>query len=173
MAKIIFVLGGARSGKSTFALQQAKKHRKVAYIATGVACDAEMRQRIKKHKDERPSSWDTFEEKIDLNSTAIKHLSKYDASIIDCIGGWVSNCMLAPKKSKVYPEKEIKKITKSIKSIKKHTVIIVSNEVGLGLVPPYKMGREFRDILGRVNQILASEAQAVYFMIAGIPQKIK
>lgn len=171
MAKITLILGGARSGKSKFALKLADKYRDVAFIATCQATDKEMKERIQLHKNIRPGHWKTFEDGVDIDSLLMKMGNTFDCILIDCLTLLVSNLMLERRK-----EKEILKKIKAMLIIlkkKKAKVIIVSNEVGLGLVPANKLGRDFRDIAGKVNQVAAREADEVFFMVSGIPWEIK
>ena len=171
MNKITLILGGARSGKSTYALKLAGKYKKVAFIATCVGLDKEMRERIKLHKETRPKHWETFEEPQDLVKVFKRLDSRFDCILIDCLTLLVSNLVLSGKSQ----TKIIKKIEELLLAINKEKirVIMVSNEVGLGLVPTNKLGREFRDIAGRVNQLIASSSDEVFFIVAGIPVKIK
>ena len=171
MNKITLILGGARSGKSTYALSLAKKHKKVAFIATCQGLDKEMRERIKLHKESRPKHWETFEEPKDLAKLLGKISNSFDCILIDCLTLLVSNLVLAGDGQ----EAVIKNIEDLLFVLRKKRarIILVSNEVGLGLVPPNKLGREFRDIAGKVNQIAASNASEVLFMVAGLPMNIK
>lgn len=171
MGKITLILGGARSGKSNFALELARKSRKVAFLATCEGKDAEMKKRIKLHQGSRPENWKTFEEPKDVVSTLNGMGNDFNCIIIDCLTLLVSNLILSGVKSKQILEN----INLAIESLrkKKVRVIIVSNEVGLGLVPTSKLGRDFRDIAGKVNQAVAAHADEVYFTISGIPMKIK
>lgn len=172
MAKIIFILGGARSGKSTYALELAKKEKKkVAFIATCQALDKEMTQRIKFHKKTRSKNWQTFEEPIDPTSLLKKIGLKFDVIVIDCLTLMISNLVL-----KGFKENTIKgKISKMLSVLKKIRAqsIIVSNEVGLGIVPQNKLARIFRDIAGRINQLVADKSDSVFFVVSGIPWRIK
>jgi adenosylcobinamide kinase/adenosylcobinamide-phosphate guanylyltransferase len=171
MGKITLILGGARSGKSAHAVNLAKKYKKTAFIATCQALDKEMRERIRLHQKQRPRRWETFEEPINLNSLLLKIDDKFDCILIDCLTLLTSNLILAG-----YEKEEIFKrieIMSAILRKKKARVIMVSNEVGLGLVPANKLGRDFRDIAGKVNQIVAKEASKVFFMVSGIPWEIK
>ena len=169
--KITLILGGARSGKSTYALKLAQKYRKVAFVATCQGLDQEMRRRIRLHKEIRPKHWETFEEPKDLPKLANKINNKFDCILIDCLTLLVSNLVISGiKNDQVF--KEIEKLF-FVLNKKKAAVIIVSNEVGLGLVPVNKLGRDFRDIAGKVNQIAAQQAGEVLFMAAGLPLKIK
>ena len=171
MNKITLVLGGARSGKSSYALDLAKKYKKVAFIATCLGLDKEMRERIKIHKESRPKYWETFEEPKDLAGLISKLNNGFDCILIDCLTLLVSNLILSGN-SQQQILKEVEKLM-FILNKKKSRVILVSNEVGLGIVPDNKLGRIFRDIAGKVNQLIAKEAREVYFTISGIPMKIK
>ncbi|TBR18864.1 bifunctional adenosylcobinamide kinase/adenosylcobinamide-phosphate guanylyltransferase [bacterium] len=171
MGKITFILGGARSGKSTYAINLAKKNKRVAFLATCQAFDREMAKRIKIHKSSRPDHWETFEEPCDIEKILAKIGNKFDLIVIDCLTLWVSNLMI----KKLSHEKILKKTETALNSIARINarVIIVSNEVGLGIVPNNKLARDFRDIAGKVNQIIASKSDKVFFMVAGIPMMIK
>ncbi|MDI6758115.1 MAG: bifunctional adenosylcobinamide kinase/adenosylcobinamide-phosphate guanylyltransferase [Candidatus Omnitrophota bacterium] len=171
MGKITFILGGARSGKSTYALLLAKRHKNVAFIATCKPLDTEMKKRIKMHREIRPKHWETFEEEKDISARLKKIGDKFECIVIDCLTLLASN-LLCRKKSPAFIENKIKEMLLVIKKIKAKT-IIVSNEVGLGIVPANKLARDFRDIAGRVNQITAQAAQEAYFLISGIPTRIK
>ncbi len=170
MAKIILILGGARSGKSTYAIELARKN-KVAFIATCQALDNEMAERIKLHKKTRPGDWQTFEEPYKISPLLNKIGAKFEVILIDCLTLLVSNLMLKGMKGDDII-KEIKSILVVLNKIKAKA-IIVSNEVGLGIVPITKLGRGFRDIAGKVNQVVAAESDELFFMISGIPAKIK
>jgi len=171
MSKIILILGGARSGKSTYALTLAKKYKKVAFIATCQGLDKEMKERIRLHKEARPENWKTFEETKDLAPLLMNMRNSFDCIIIDCLTLLVSNLILGGYKE----EKILKKINELLGSIKKNKtkVIVISNEVGLGIVPANKLGRDFRDIAGKINQIVAAEADIVFFIVSGMPLKVK
>lgn len=173
MNKIIFILGGARSGKSTFAVKLAKESgkKKIAFIATGQALDEEMKKRIMLHKKVRPVNFKTFEEPRDIEGLLRKITGKFDLIIIDCLTLFVSNLLL-----KKYKEEEIyKKMGGILALLNKMNAktIIISNEVGLGIVPGSKLGRDFRDIAGKVNQLTAQKVNNVFFMVSGIPWRIK
>jgi adenosylcobinamide kinase/adenosylcobinamide-phosphate guanylyltransferase len=178
MGNLTFILGGARSGKSQFAMQLAQqKNQEVCYIATAEALDPEMEKRIAKHRINRPAHWKT----IELNQNVAKQLqnNKTDADIIllDCITLLVSNILLKNCGDQENPDEAAvmdaieNEMTGLLSLISKSRAnwIVVSNEVGLGLVPPYPLGRLYRDILGKVNQQFAQAAQESFFMIAGIP----
>ncbi len=171
MGRIIFILGGARSGKSTFAIELAKKHKQVAFIATCEALDKEMARRIKLHQQSRPAHWKVFEEPRKLSQLFKKIGKEFDCILIDCLTILISNLMLVGYKQ----EAILKKVNALLSILRERNAeaIIVSNEVGMGIVPANKLGRNFRDIAGRINQIVAREADKVFFTVSGIPTMIK
>lgn len=171
MGRITLVLGGARSGKSRLALTLAKRYKKVAFVATCEALDTEMKRRIRMHKKVRPAYWKTYEEARELVSLMEKIGDSFDCIVIDCLTLLVSNLVLAG-----YGEADIIKKAEKLLAVlkkKKADAIMVSNEVGLGIVPDNELGRRFRDIAGRVNQLAAEAADEAYLTISGIPLKIK
>ncbi len=173
MSKMTFILGGARSGKSRYAAEIAKNLRKnTVFIATATALDEEMKERIRLHKISRPKEWDLIEEPMNLSGVILGLKTIYDVAIIDCVGLWVSNLLMANITDKAI-EKRIKELTASILKAKASLVIIVSNEVGGGIVPGDPLSRRFRDLVGLANQIIAAKADEVIMMQAGIPVKIK
>jgi len=177
---LTLILGGARSGKSSFAekIAQKKGGNEVSYVATAEARDEEMKKRIKKHKNMRNSNWQTIEEPLFLGEV-LSSLSPGKVVLVDCITIFITNHIFLNenKNEKIdYSSKEekiIEEIEKIIEQSKNKDVILVSNEIGMGVVPSNKLGREFRDIAGRVNQFLAQEAAEVYLTIAGIPVELK
>jgi adenosylcobinamide kinase/adenosylcobinamide-phosphate guanylyltransferase len=173
MSKMIFVLGGARSGKSRYATQIAKRiDKKTVFIATATALDGEMKERIRLHKISRPKNWGLIEEPLNLGKVLLKSKPAYDTVLIDCVGLWISNLLMANMKDGVI-EKKIKELTDSILKAEADLVIIVSNEVGAGLVPADPVSRRFRDLVGLANQTMAAGADEVIMMQAGIPVRIK
>lgn len=172
MGKITFILGGARSGKSSYALEIAKKrHKKVAFIATCEPLDKEMEKRIAAHKNLRPKKWQTFEESKEITSALEKIGNNFEYILIDCLTLFISNLILASYTQNLIEDK-INKMLATLRKMKGRA-IIVSNEVGLGIVPQNKLARNFRDTAGKINQIIAKEADEVFFMVSGIPWKIK
>ncbi|OGO02110.1 MAG: bifunctional adenosylcobinamide kinase/adenosylcobinamide-phosphate guanylyltransferase [Chloroflexi bacterium RBG_13_52_14] len=174
---IALILGGARSGKSRFAQElAAKPGRKVLFVATGEPLDEEMRARIDTHKKLRPANWRTLEAPTNVARAMRGKIGDADVVIIDCITLLVSNLMGDENTDVSIWEKrvsaEIKSLIVLLKNSKANS-IIVSNEVGLGLVPAVPVGRAYRDILGMANQMLARNADEVYLMIAGIPVVLK
>lgn len=179
MSKITLILGGARSGKSSHALNLAKEsHKSVTFIATAQAFDDEMSARIQKHKAERPANWETLE--LPLNIAQSISQIQSEVVILDCMTLWVTNLLMQFVKGDLVDEApfmhttqtETEALLTAIQNTQQEW-LIVSNEVGLGLVPPYQMGRVYRDGLGWANQYLAKEAECVLFMVAGIPIKVK
>lgn len=170
MGKLIFVTGGARSGKSKQATELAQKiGNKVAFIATCVPLDDEMKDRVKRHKLSRPKAWKTVEVPINVVS-ALKSLEKPEVAIIDCITLFVTNLMMENMSDEDILS-EVKKLVEVAKKVK-FPVIVVSNETGSGIVPSNEMSRRFRDLGGFANQIIAKNADEVYFLVSGIPLKI-
>lgn len=173
MGKITFIVGGARSGKSAHAVKFAKNSgaKSVAFLATCEARDEEMKRRIGLHKKARPEAWKTFEEPQEVALLLKKIGNDFGLIIIDCLTLLVSNMMLNGCKDKPV-ERKIGMMLSVLKEIKAGSVI-VSNEVGLGIVPENKLARDFRDVAGRINQMAAKDADEVIFMIAGIPWRVK
>lgn len=177
--RLIFVSGGARSGKSTFVENWAKKNgNNILFIATAQRIDEEMDQRINDHISNRPKSWDTLEKPLNISESFSDNQKKYDTIILDCINLLSSNALLSLPENSNQAESDfavMNQVEDILKIYKDHhaTWLIVTNEVGLGLVPPYKLGRLFRDSLGRANQKIASVADEVIFMVSGIPLYLK
>ncbi len=176
MAKqCILILGGARSGKSRFATEMALHLRdKVLFVATGEALDEEMRQRIEKHKKERPPKWRSLEAPTDVGKRIREEIGDAQVVIVDCLTLLVSNVIGQCSNGTVQDRltAEIDELTECINDTTA-TFILVSNEVGMGLVPGSKLERLYRDLLGKVNQIFAQRADCVYFMVSGIPLSLK
>ena len=176
---ITLLLGGARSGKSSHAQRLAEETGKsVTFLATAQALDEEMSSRIQKHRAERPIGWDTLE----IPSQLAPHVSqiKSDVVILDCITLLISNLLMQFVKEDLVDESPfLSAVQEEIEALiiimrqQNQDWLIVSNEVGLGLVPAYQMGRIYRDAIGWANQRLAREADHVLFMVAGIPMVVK
>jgi len=169
----IFVIGGCRSGKSSHALELAERisENRKTFIATCVPHDDEMRERVTKHQQERHSGWATAEVPILLPEAILENSRKADVILADCLTLWITNLLLDPDESEKIDE-HIRKLTKSFEKAQ-CPVILVSNEVGAGIVPENKLSREFRDIMGATNQRVAACADRVIWMVAGIPVTIK
>ena len=173
MNKLTFVIGGCRSGKSSHALKIAEDipgGRKI-YIATCVPQDDEMRQRVAKHQRERRENWTTVEEPLLLPEAILEHSSKADVVLVDCLTLWLSNLLMETNDDAQLEEK----ISRLIDALKKTTcpIILVSNEVGTGIVPENKLARHYRDVTGQANQAVAHCASKVVWMVAGIPVTVK
>ena len=176
---ITLILGGARSGKSSHAQSLAEATGKpVTFLATAQALDEEMSTRIQKHRAERPAGWETLEVPCDLAA----HVPQIQSEVVvlDCITLLVSNLLMQFVTEDLVDETPFMQAVKKemedlLAAIRKQNQewFIVSNELGLGLVPPYQMGRVYRDALGWANQRLAREADHVLFMVAGIPMVVK
>ncbi len=172
MKKFVFILGGARSGKSSYAVERAKKlKKKVVFIATATSPDREMKEKIKLHKAARPRQWKLIEEGKDVSSILSKLNGRYEVILIDCLGLLIANLLESNLKDREI-ERRIEKLINTIVRINP-TTILVSNEVGSGIVPVKPLARRFRDILGLANQMMASKADEVIFMQSGIPVMLK
>jgi len=171
MKKFTLILGGARSGKSSYAVKLAKKFKKVAFVATAEARDKEMKERIELHKKSRPKHWTTIEQAKDVSLVLPKLKNPYQVILIDCLGFLVSNLLMEKLNDKKI-ETKIKRLLKAIQKTQLN-VILVSNEVGTGIVPDNHLTRRFRDLVGTFNQMLAEAANEVIIMQAGIALKIK
>ena len=168
---IRFILGGARSGKTSFAIESALKYPpERIYIATALSIDDEMRERIDAHKKERGKKFQTWEIPYALLEILDRPLENVGVFVLDCITIWTANAMM----ESIDPLSYLKSFICKLKGIKLETPFyIVSNEVGMGIVPANSLSRRYRDMLGKVNTFLAQEAEEVYFMVAGIPWKLK
>jgi adenosylcobinamide kinase/adenosylcobinamide-phosphate guanylyltransferase len=176
--RLTLILGGARSGKSAYAQRLAmERGERVLYVATAEAGDDEMKARIEAHRAGRPPHWETLEAPRGIGA-AIQPAGDADVVLIDCLTLLASNAIVP------LPEPVTEAMADSVLNEELDGLlmvyytnnaewIVVSNEVGLGLVPPYPLGRVYRDALGRANQRLAAEAHEVLFMVAGLPMKVK
>jgi len=184
-AHIVFITGGARSGKSSFALMKAGRIKgRRAFIATAQALDEEMRQRIERHKRQRGAGWDTYEEPLRITDTLKAIKDKYSVIVIDCLTLWLSNVLDRTQNTEhriQMIENDIQEFIGELKTFKDASRItyhasrlfIVSNEVGMGIVPDNEMARQFRDLAGYLNQKVAEMAGEVYLIVSGIPVRIK
>ena len=183
MKEKVLILGGARSGKSSFAEKLACDYgQKVLYVATAEAGDREMKERIASHRKARPPAWTTLEAPLQVGRQIMEAFNYADAVLIDCITLLVSNTVLSNTihsgdnvdfhQVEAGVMWEIDGLIQCMDGIQA-SFIIVSNEVGLGLVPDNTLGRLYRDVLGRANQRLAAYVDRVYFMVSGIPLVVK
>jgi len=167
---LVLIGGGARSGKSRHALQVAKlSGSRLAFIATATESDDEMRHRISLHQEERGSEFTTFEEALAVASVIDTYGLHFDAIVVDCLTLWLSNQMFADRTG--VPEQSRRLVNAAASSPAR--VILVTNEVGCGIVPDHALAREFRDLAGKLNQHAAEVAAEVYWMVFGIPLKVK
>jgi len=191
--QLILILGGARSGKSAFAERvAASSGRTVTYIATATAGDDEMRTRIAHHRASRPREWHTIEEPLDLAGAVRQAYRFADVLLLDCVTLWLGNMLSQEPGQRENDDKSIEELRitsnlfdeaclKQVEALlavvqsaePNKTLIVVTNEVGLGVVPAYPLGRVYRDTLGYVNQRLAQAADRVYLMMAGMAVDIK
>ncbi|HEY3322230.1 MAG TPA: bifunctional adenosylcobinamide kinase/adenosylcobinamide-phosphate guanylyltransferase [Planctomycetota bacterium] len=179
MARIIMYTGGARSGKSRLAQDRLKNLARVVYIATAQAFDNEMTERIAKHKDSRPAEWITVEEPLDLAAAVARALASHpQAILIDCLTLWLSNRMLNEWQEGWNTAREdhtLRVLDEALQQLgtADGDVVLVTNEVGSSVVPESEMGRAFRDLAGRANQLAASKATEVHLVVAGLALQLK
>lgn len=176
---VTLILGGARAGKSAFALSLAQEfsaanNSPVYFIATAQALDDEMRVRIARHRGERPTAWRTIEEPL-LIDRALSATPPQSVAILDCFTLFVSNWLLKVENAEACEASLAEVAGRFLATAERdrRTVICVSNEVGLGLVPETALGRFYRDLLGKINQRVAEAASHVYFLTAGLPLRLK
>lgn len=173
--KLMLLLGGARAGKSAYALRVAQETKgPVAFIATAQAFDDDMSTRIDRHRRERPSHWRTIEEPYAIDQ-ALLQASDCNFVIVDCLTLFVSNWLLR-ENDEQQCEETLRGITDNFLNTARsrpQTIVCVSNEVGLGVVPETRLGRTFRDLLGRVNQDFAQAADEVHLLVAGLKMQLK
>lgn len=185
MSKIILVTGGARSGKSSFAEQLCRsQENSTAYIATSIPFDEEMKDRVQKHKEMRPDSWETYEAYQKVYAKVSEIAAKHETVILDCVTLMVNNLMfeenmdydhITPEeanKLEAYIKSEFEKLLEEVRKTNLYFVI-VTNEIGMSPVAANKLTRVYTDIIGRMNQMIAKQADEVYFVVSGIPMKIK
>jgi adenosylcobinamide kinase/adenosylcobinamide-phosphate guanylyltransferase len=177
--RLILLLGGARGGKSGYALKLAQDREgasgdEVCFIATAQGLDEDMAARISRHRAERPSNWRTIEEPCQIDE-ALKQANGARIVVVDCLTMFVSNWLMRHEDEHEC-EQFVRRITRNFLALargRQQTIICISNEVGLGVVPDTRQGRVFRDLLGRVNQDFAAAADEVYLLFAGLPLQLK
>jgi len=170
--KMIFITGGVRSGKSRFAQELAQKFPgPKAYLATAQALDEEMAERIQKHKNNRAKDWQTIEEPLWLAESLRQKGDLFSLILLDCLTLWISNLTMARwSEQKILGEADrLLKVCQETRC----SLILVGNEVGMGIVPDHPSGRTFRDLSGLINQRVAGQADEVYFLVSGLAQKLK
>jgi len=172
-------LGGARGGKSAYALRLAQESERISgsevcFIATAQGLDGDMTARIARHRSERPAHWRTIEEPYQIDE-ALRQANDAGIVVLDCVTLFVSNWLMRHEDEHEC-EQFVRRITHNFLEVageRQQTIICVSNEVGLGIVPETRLGRTFRDLLGRVNQDFAAAADEVYLLVAGLPVQLK
>lgn len=169
---VTLVLGGVRSGKSRWAQELAGKWDRVAYVATAQAIDDEMRRKIRRHQEDRPKHWHTVEEPLELAGVIAGRAAEFDLLLVDCLTVFVSNLLWAAESDPASMEPRIERLLDALRS-PAVPLILVSNEVGSGVVPEYPSGRKYRDALGELNQRVAAIADNVVLMVAGLPLVLK
>lgn len=172
MAKTIFITGGARSGKSRLAESLAEGFgQPLCYIATGESRDAEMAERIAIHRARRGDGWQTVEEPLRLADAVGEADGRYRAVLVDCVTLWLTNLLLASND----PDAALERVQELAGLLPELTtpLLLVSNEVGMGIVPDNALARSFRDLAGRSNQLLAAAADEVYVTFSGMPLRLK
>lgn len=179
MSKLILITGGARSGKSSYALDLAESlAEKRLFVATCPAIDPEMAQRVRRHKNEREGrGWNTVETELDLKDVVKNNANQYDVILVDCITLWINNLLFAyEKKGQFIDDHIVSDLCEqwiNTAREKNCVIIVVTNEVGLGIVPENKLARQYRDLVGTANQVIGKEADEVTLVTCGIPHCIK
>lgn len=169
--EIILVMGGARSGKSSWALNYLQHHYNTClFIATAEVKDEEMAERVRRHQAARGPQWRLVEEPLHVDEALKTKCSRVNAVLVDCLTVWLSNVLLKEGKTRVAAYEQ--RLIRAVSEIEQ-TVVMVSNEVGMGIVPEHPLGREFRDLAGFLNQEMAQLADKVVLTVAGLPQFIK
>jgi adenosylcobinamide kinase/adenosylcobinamide-phosphate guanylyltransferase len=172
MAHIVFITGGSRSGKSRLAEKMAARHgAPLGYLATAQAGDGEMANRIARHQARRGPDWQTMEEPLQLVEVLRGHDGYFCAILVDCLTLWLSNLMFHHQE----PDRVLAEVRQLIASFAGLTtpLIIVSNEVGMGIVPDNPLARAFRDLAGEANELVAAAANEVYVTFSGLPLQLK
>ncbi|MGA3047701.1 MAG: bifunctional adenosylcobinamide kinase/adenosylcobinamide-phosphate guanylyltransferase [Terracidiphilus sp.] len=169
---VTLVLGGVRSGKSRWAQDFAARAARVAYVATALASDPEMTEKIRRHRKQRPSHWPTWEEPLELARVVSEQAAAFDVLLVDCLTIFVANLLESAEADPASMNERIERFLTALRA-SPASVVLVSNEVGSGVVPPYPAGRRFRDALGELNQQVASIADNVVLLVAGLPLAVK
>ena len=171
-SRVVLILGGVRSGKSRWAQQLAAQGERVAFIATAEARDEEMARRIARHREDRPAHWSTVEAPIDIPQALRDCAAGHDTLVVDCLTLWSSNLMEHESENRERIRLHVDRLVQALREIPAK-VILVSNEVGSGIVPDSEMARTYRDVLGEINQRVAESADEVVLMVAGYPLTLK
>jgi adenosylcobinamide kinase/adenosylcobinamide-phosphate guanylyltransferase len=169
--QVVLITGGARSGKSNYAERRVTEFgQRLLYVATAEPGDEEMARRIAEHKKRRGDGWITVEEPVELPDVLARQRSPLDAGLVDCLTLWISNVLLRGGETKAY-----EKVSELIRILPEldFPIVVVTNEVGWGIVPDNALARQFRDLAGSANQRIAEIAGEVVVMIAGLPVIVK
>jgi adenosylcobinamide kinase/adenosylcobinamide-phosphate guanylyltransferase len=169
---VTLVLGGARSGKSRYAQQLAERSRHVVFVATAKVSDEEMRAKIARHREDRPKEWPTVEEPLDLPKVLGEHELASEVIVVDCLTIFAANLLEADGEDSNAIERRVEALCAALRTAQCN-VVLVSNEVGSGVVPAYPVGCRYRDLLGEINQKVARIADDVVLMVAGLPLALK
>jgi adenosylcobinamide kinase / adenosylcobinamide-phosphate guanylyltransferase len=170
MTRHVLVLGGARSGKTSFAERLSiRSGSKPAYLATAEALDGEMRDRVESHQRGRAGRFQTIEEPLALSDAIIKASANHDVILVDCLTLWITNLLVAGEQV----AGAVEELGATLVQLKRAKIVLVSNEVGMGIVPDNAMARTFRDLAGSAHQRLAEICDDVYFVAAGLPMTLK
>ena len=170
--RVVLVLGGVRSGKSRYAQELAARGTRVAVIATAEACDDDMRQRIARHRAERPADWTTIEAPLALEDALLACGDRFDTILVDCLTVWTANVMQAEQSDEARVLARAQRLAEILRGLSA-SVLLISNEVGSGIHPSTELGRVYRDLLGFVNQRIAAAADEVILLVAGCPLIVK
>ncbi|MBM3925257.1 MAG: bifunctional adenosylcobinamide kinase/adenosylcobinamide-phosphate guanylyltransferase [SAR202 cluster bacterium] len=172
--ELVLVTGGVRSGKSAFAQSMAEKSEgKVLFVATAQELDKDMWERIRRHRESRPREWATLEEPLDVAGALRRWKGGCDFVLLDCVTLWVTNLLLrdedGPEESVLGPVHDVLEWRRRMSV----SMVLVTNEVGMGVVPANTISRRFSDLLGKANQMLAGASDRVYLMVSGLPVQVK
>jgi adenosylcobinamide kinase / adenosylcobinamide-phosphate guanylyltransferase len=171
-SSVTLVLGGVRSGKSRYAHQLAERESRVIFVATAKASDDEMHRKIERHRSERPAEWTTVEEPLELVQVLTQRALDCDVMVVDCLTVFAANLLETEGDDQSAIERRVEALCVALQSAS-CSVVLVSNEVGSGVVPAYPLGRRYRDLLGEINQSVARVADDVVLMVAGLPLALK
>lgn len=172
MSRLILVTGGARSGKSRLAEHLASSFgTPLGYLATGESRDPEMAERIERHQDRRGEEWTTLEEPLRLTETLTAHDGRFRAVLVDCVTLWLTNLLLGCD-DPAQVMAAVRELCEAAPNLAT-PLVLVTNEVGMGIVPENRLARTFRDLAGEANELLAAAADEVHVVFSGIPMKIK
>jgi len=167
---VVLIGGGARSGKSRFALEFVSRLERRAFLATGQPLDGEMAERIRRHQAERGPAWTTIEEPVDIAAVIEREAGRFDAVVVDCLTLWLSNVVGDPKRD---PAAEIAKLRDCLARRRDATLVLITNEEVSLLVTDNALARLYRDLAGEMNQTVAAVADEVYWMVFGLPLAVK